>query len=135
MTLKNVLAIVGALPLASAVGCPHIQGNGNHPARSVIAHPESILEPRFSPDGPDFGKCPRKSTVAGGGTRSSQWWPCELNLAVLRQNSDKTNPFGGSFDYGAAFSKVDGTFCSLIHPWNLISYSLYVQANSICCLL
>jgi catalase-peroxidase len=29
---------------------------------------------------------------------------------VLRQNSDKTNPFGGSFDYGAAFSKVDGAF-------------------------
>ncbi|KAM0478956.1 hypothetical protein ACHAPX_004934 [Trichoderma viride] len=108
MPLKNVLAIVGALPLASAVGCPVIHGNGNAPsARSVISHPESILEPRFSPDGPDFGRCSRKSTVAGGGTRSSQWWPCELNLAVLRQNSDKTNPFGGSFDYGAAFSKVD----------------------------
>jgi catalase-peroxidase len=114
MPLKNVLAIVAALPLASAVGCPYIRGNGNeNQARSVISHPESILEPRFSPDGPDFGRCPRKSTVAGGGTRSSQWWPCELNLAVLRQNSDKTNPFGGSFDYGAAFSKVDGAFRSL----------------------
>jgi catalase-peroxidase len=112
MPLKNILAIVGALPLATAVGCPYINGNGNQ-ARAVMPHPESILESRYSPEGPDFGQCPRKSAVAGGGTRSRQWWPCELNLAVLRQNSDKTNPFGGAFDYASAFSKLDGRFCSI----------------------
>ncbi|KAK4072002.1 heme peroxidase [Trichoderma sp. SZMC 28012] len=110
MPLKNILAIVGALPLASAAGCPHINGNSNvHVARSGFQHPESILETRFSPDGPDFGTCPRKSTVAGGGTRSRQWWPCELNLAVLRQFSEKSNPFGSDFDYASAFSKIDVT--------------------------
>ncbi|RFU81056.1 catalase peroxidase hpi [Trichoderma arundinaceum] len=106
MPLKNILAIVGTLPLASAVSCPYIQGNGNA-ARATIPHPESILESRFSPEGPDFGQCPRKSTVAGGGTRSRQWWPCELNLAVLRQFSEKANPLDADFNYAAAFSKVD----------------------------
>lgn len=113
MPLKNILAVVGALPLASAVGCPHIAGNGNA-ARGIIPHPESILETRFSPDGPDFGQCPRKSNVAGGGTRSKQWWPCELNLAVLRQFSEKSNPFDSSFNYAAAFAKIDGKL--LLHP-------------------
>ncbi|KAL7931564.1 heme peroxidase [Trichoderma chlorosporum] len=107
MPLKNILAIVGALPLVSA-GCPHINGNSNvHVARSGFQHPESILEPRFSADGPDFGQCPRKSTLAGGGTRSRQWWPCELNLAVLRQFSEKANPLDADFDYATAFAGVD----------------------------
>lgn len=108
MPLKNLLAIAGTLPLASAIGCPHINGNGNANVNVARAHPESILERRFSPDGPDFGTCPRKSTVAGGGTRSRQWWPCELNLAVLRQFSERSNPLGADFDYASAFSKIDG---------------------------
>lgn len=104
MSLYKLLTLAaGALPLANAAGCPYIAGNGNG-----IQHPEeAILHARASPDGPDFGRCPRKSKVAGGGTRSADWWPCELNLAVLRQNDVKANPNDADFDYAARFAKID----------------------------
>ncbi|MEM7310875.1 MAG: catalase/peroxidase HPI [Planctomycetota bacterium] len=35
------------------------------------------------------------------------WWPNQLDLTVLHQNSMKSNPLGADFDYAAAFSKVD----------------------------
>lgn len=73
-----------------------------------MLHPETIIEGRANPGGPDFGRCQRKSKVAGGGTRSADFWPCELSLGVLRQNADKGNPLDADFDYAAAFSNVDG---------------------------
>ncbi len=35
------------------------------------------------------------------------WWPNQLDLSVLRRNSDKTNPMGEDFDYKKAFNKLD----------------------------
>lgn len=35
------------------------------------------------------------------------WWPNRLNLEVLRQNSEKTNPMGANFDYIKAFNSLD----------------------------
>lgn len=93
--------------IASAGSCPYVQGSQ---ARDVshMEEPRSILEERFSPDGPDFGRCPRKSKLAGGGTRSKDWWPCELSLDVLRQNAPSTNPLDADFDYATEFAKLDG---------------------------
>lgn len=59
-----------------------------------------------------FGTCPVKSNVAGGGTRSWDWWPCSLSLHVLRQNTAESNPYGGDFDYAAAFNSLDCKSCS-----------------------
>jgi catalase-peroxidase len=103
-----VLLAISALPLTSAVSCPYIGSNGARGNAPRIPHPESILEPRYSPEGADFGRCSRKSKVAGGGTRSGDWWPCDLNLAVLRQNGDKSNPWDAKFDYATEFAKLDG---------------------------
>ncbi|WP_030264555.1 catalase/peroxidase HPI [Streptomyces sp. NRRL B-24484] len=41
----------------------------------------------------------------GGGNR--QWWPNQLNLRILAKNPAEANPFGGSFDYAAAFASLD----------------------------
>ncbi|KAJ6111058.1 catalase/peroxidase HPI [Penicillium sp. IBT 16267x] len=102
MSWRHVLVLaISALPVTSAVGCPYASGN------NVVTHPENILEPRYSPEGPNFGRCPRKSQVAGGGTRSQEWWPCELNLAVLRQNAAKSIPLAIDFDYASEFAKLD----------------------------
>lgn len=57
-----------------------------------------------------FGTCATKSNVAGGGTRSSDWWPCSLKLDVLRQNAAESNPYGGDFDYISAFNSLDCEF-------------------------
>ncbi len=57
----------------------------------------------------DASECPvhSKSNAAGGGTRNSNWWPNQLKLNTLRQQSATSNPLGGEFDYAAAFSSLD----------------------------
>lgn len=35
------------------------------------------------------------------------WWPNQLNLDLLRQNSEKSNPMGADFDYLKAFKSLD----------------------------
>ena len=55
------------------------------------------------------GKCP---VMHGGSTRFSSrsnkdWWPNQLNLNILHQNSAKSDPMGGTFSYADAFSALD----------------------------
>ena len=35
------------------------------------------------------------------------WWPNQLDLGVLHQNSPRTNPMGADFDYAEAFAGLD----------------------------
>ncbi|MHC4342704.1 MAG: catalase/peroxidase HPI, partial [Planctomycetota bacterium] len=44
--------------------------------------------------------------MTGRAMSSQDWWPNQLNLEILRQNSLKSNPLGGDFDYVAEFSKL-----------------------------
>jgi catalase-peroxidase len=41
------------------------------------------------------------------GTNNRDWWPNQLNLSVLRQNSSLSDPMGTSFDYEKAFKTLD----------------------------
>ena len=41
------------------------------------------------------------------GTSNKDWWPYALNLNVLRQNSELSNPMGKEFDYIKAFNTLD----------------------------
>jgi catalase-peroxidase len=50
-------------------------------------------------DSNDISKCPfhngsMKPKAAGGGTRNQDWWPNQLKLSILRQNSSLSNPMG-----------------------------------------
>ena len=52
------------------------------------------------------GQCP----VAHGGRTgktNQQWWPNELNLAMLAQHSELTNPMPRGFDYKKEFKSLD----------------------------
>ncbi|MBV9885242.1 MAG: catalase/peroxidase HPI, partial [Acidobacteria bacterium] len=49
---------------------------------------------------------PRKHTVAGGPTNAA-WWPDQLNLKILHQNSNLSNPMDESFDYAKEFKSLD----------------------------
>ncbi|MDZ7779126.1 MAG: catalase/peroxidase HPI [Gemmatimonadota bacterium] len=42
-----------------------------------------------------------------GGPSNRDWWPDQLNLRVLHQNSSASDPMGGGFDYAAEFEKLD----------------------------
>jgi catalase-peroxidase len=109
MSLCNLLVLAATLlQLTTAVSCPYAHGNQARDTVEVKSSSGSFLKPRFSDDGPGFGRCSRKSNVAGGGVRSQDWWPCDLSLAVLRQHTDETNPLTGDFDYASEFSKLDG---------------------------
>lgn len=39
--------------------------------------------------------------------KNKDWWPGRLNLDVLRQNSEKTNPMGTNYDYLKDFQRLD----------------------------
>ncbi|MDW7659903.1 MAG: catalase/peroxidase HPI [Bacillota bacterium] len=56
-------------------------------------------------------KCPvtghTSKPVSGGGTSNKEWWPDQLNLKILHQNSPLSNPLGPDFNYAEEFKKLD----------------------------
>jgi catalase-peroxidase len=63
------------------------------------------------PNNPTEAKCPvahgpRKHTVAGAPTNAG-WWPDQLNLKILHQNSDLSDPMNKEFDYAKEFKSLD----------------------------
>src|ERR1700733_12495524 len=65
------------------------------------------------PSNPTEAKCPftgasgpRKHTVAGGPTNAA-WWPDQLNLKILHQNSSLSDPMDKEFDYAKEFKTLD----------------------------
>ncbi|HMO59409.1 MAG TPA: catalase/peroxidase HPI [Roseiflexaceae bacterium] len=57
------------------------------------------------------GKCPvtgrSLSPTAGRGTSNRDWWPNQLNLAILHQHAPASNPMGPDFNYAEAFKQLD----------------------------
>ena len=41
------------------------------------------------------------------GTSNRDWWPNQLNLKILHQNSSTSNPMGEEFNYAEEFKKLD----------------------------
>ncbi|WP_298906495.1 catalase/peroxidase HPI [uncultured Aliiroseovarius sp.] len=59
-------------------------------------------------DGNSMGKCPVAHGATNVGMRSNKdWWPNQLNLRMLHQNTAKSDPMGGDFDYAEAFKSLD----------------------------
>jgi len=60
---------------------------------------------------PGEAKCPfsggvRKHTVAGAPSNAA-WWPNQLNLKILHQHSQLSNPMGEDFNYAEEFKTLD----------------------------
>jgi|GEM_PF-2105493 len=64
------------------------------------------------------GKCPFTGAIkqtSGGGTQNQNWWPNQLRVNILRQNSSLSNPMDSSlsnpmeekFNYAEEFKKLD----------------------------
>ena len=57
------------------------------------------------------GKCPFTSGQikfsSGKGTKNNDWWPNQLNLNILRQHSNLSNPMDKDFNYAEEFQKID----------------------------
>jgi catalase-peroxidase len=54
----------------------------------------------------DAGKCPFMHTTVGVQS-NRDWWPNQLNLKILHQNSSLSNPMGAAFNYAEEFKKLD----------------------------
>ncbi len=59
----------------------------------------------------DTTKCPfsggQHATTAVGGRSNRDWWPNQLNLKILNQNSPRVDPMGQAFNYAAEFKSLD----------------------------
>ncbi|HWR67278.1 MAG TPA: catalase/peroxidase HPI [Bellilinea sp.] len=59
----------------------------------------------------DQTKCPvtggAHKPMNGRGTSNRDWWPNQLDLNVLHQNSSLSNPMGEEFNYAEEFKKLD----------------------------
>lgn len=62
-------------------------------------------------DGSDVGKCPVMHGAAVNTTNAVQsnkdWWPNQLNLKILHQNTPMADPMGQEFNYAEEFKKLD----------------------------
>ena len=48
-----------------------------------------------------------KRSTAGGGMTIREWWPNQLNLDILHQQSSKSNPMDEDFNYAKEFKSLD----------------------------
>ena len=59
----------------------------------------------------ESSKCPfiggALDFTAGSGTSNRDWWPNQLNLKILRQHSNLSDPMGRDFNYTEEFKKLD----------------------------
>ncbi|MGB5317919.1 catalase/peroxidase HPI [Eudoraea sp.] len=59
----------------------------------------------------DASKCPfmggELKQTAGGGPTNKDWWPNQLKLNILRQNSSLVNPMDEDFNYAEEFKSLD----------------------------
>ena len=58
---------------------------------------------------PAPGESHRQAEAAGlpDPMSNQDWWPNQLDLSILHQNSAQSNPMGADFDYAAEFQKLD----------------------------
>jgi catalase-peroxidase len=49
----------------------------------------------------------QKHSVGASGTKNQDWWPNQLKLNILRQNSTLSNPMGKDFNYAEEFRSLD----------------------------
>ncbi|MBY5787668.1 catalase/peroxidase HPI [Rhizobium leguminosarum] len=53
------------------------------------------------------GKCPVAHGNTPRGRSNRDWWPNQLNVQILHQNSGRADPLGQAFDYAEEFKKLD----------------------------
>ncbi len=55
------------------------------------------------------GKCPvmHGNLTTRGSTANERWWPNQLNLKILHQHSELSDPMDADFDYAEAFKSLD----------------------------
>ena len=103
--LMASLAVLYTASSAFAQNAPLTGTDGTKP--SIPASPKAGEVPAKCPvmGGPQ--RPAEERPTAAGGLSNRDWWPNQLNLAILHQNSPKSNPLGADFNYAREFQKLD----------------------------
>ena len=48
-----------------------------------------------------------RNSKESSGTSNRDWWPDQLNLSILHQHSNLSNPMAKGFNYADEFKKLD----------------------------
>ena len=95
---------------APAGANPHAAGSAANPhaaAGAVNPHAAAGVNPHAAAGAnPHAGMNPHTG-MKPSGTTNKDWWPNQLNVSMLRQNSEKSNPMGPDFSYIKAFKSLD----------------------------
>ena len=73
-----------------------------HPGPPIVDDQNAMLGEAKCP----FSNGARKHTVAGSPSNAN-WWPNQLNLKILHQHSQLSNPMGETFNYAEEFKTLD----------------------------
>lgn len=100
--VMNLVANCAMLCIASSAFAQAPQ-SPTVPQKSSEETMENISQcPVISPLGPASARHTAAGTMSNG-----DWWPNQLNLRILHQNSTKGNPLGKDFNYTEEFKKLD----------------------------
>ena len=95
--MKKILTI--AFSTLLLIGCNSKEANEMTTAHSSGSKAECPL---------GFGSTKSAGSITKSeGKTNQQWWPNSLDLGVLRQNSDMSNPLGEEFNYKKEFESLD----------------------------
>lgn len=84
--MKKTLPLMAAITLALST-------------HTAVAQEQQMTKPKGTAGGGVAGKWQAKT--------NQFWWPDQLNLAPLRDQDSRSNPYGEDFDYAKEFSKLD----------------------------
>ncbi len=108
MTTSTRLALMTLMAVALFVtaSCTQSPKTADSPVRGQAVSKCPVTGMMVKADGPAASHV--SAPVSAGGPMSIQdWWPNQLDLRVLHQNSLKSNPMGKRFNYAEEFKKVD----------------------------
>jgi catalase-peroxidase len=107
--MRRVYGISSVWLVALVLGC----WVGTHGA-SLLAQDTRSTPPTEKGNQPAHRKCPVMGEAAAtyrhtaaGAMSIGDWWPNQLNLDILHQNSAMSNPLGRDFNYAEEFTKLD----------------------------
>jgi catalase-peroxidase len=85
------------------------QTEAKNPSKCPVMHGSSESELKnMHFDHSDLGNAPAQNfNKIGSANSNKDWWPNQLDLSVLRQNSNLSNPMGYEFNYKKAFNSLD----------------------------
>ncbi len=97
--MKKIL--LAAIAAATLISCGN-QSSGDETAENDAKPKKSGCPFHFGSKGKSDGL-----TVTNNGKTNREWWPNQLNLNVLRQHSELSDPMGRKFNYAEQFNKLD----------------------------